>query len=49
MSSRFSGILQAAGTGAAAGLAGGVVMVVGEKIEQASPTDRTPTCQPGHS
>ncbi|MEW1982528.1 hypothetical protein AB0333_16610 [Citricoccus sp. NPDC079358] len=35
MSSRLSGILQAAGTGAAAGLAGGVVMVVGEKIEQA--------------
>lgn len=33
--SRLNGILRAAGVGAAAGLAGGTVMVVGEKIEQA--------------
>lgn len=35
MTSRFHGIAGAAATGAAAGLAGAAVMVVGEKIEQA--------------
>lgn len=33
--SRLSGILGAAGTGVVAGLAGGVIMTVGEKLEQA--------------
>lgn len=34
-SSRLSNVLQAAATGAVAGLAGGAVMVLGEKLEQA--------------
>lgn len=33
--SRLNGVLRAAGTGAVAGLVGGTVMVMGEKIEQA--------------
>lgn len=46
--SRLNGVLRAAGTGAMAGLAGGAVMVVGEKIEQAI-TDRPNSYVPARS
>lgn len=41
--SRLSGVLRAAGTGAVTGLVGGAVMVVGEKIWQAV-THRPNSC-----